>query len=226
MPTAPRWTTIRDIWNSLTPDQRQKLADADPLTIGNLNGIPLSDRIAANKVNIRNEIARRQSEITALQKRIDGLSGGLDDGTNGMQIAALNSQIADHQKYIDSFQALLDKKWEWKDENRNPIAQTGVNVVVFDPKSSAIGSYYGPIDPQTGDTTWHRATTRPSFNGPAVSSRSRSPSDAGVVFGEARAFSRIVRRLRERADRRLDDGAGTQLRRCDGGTRRESRNAR
>jgi hypothetical protein len=58
--------------------------------IGNLDGIPLRDRVTANRISIQNEIARRRSEVDDLQKQID-------------------------------------------------------------PTSSAIGSYYGPIDPQTGD---------------------------------------------------------------------------
>ncbi|GAA4058423.1 hypothetical protein GCM10023065_04590 [Microbacterium laevaniformans] len=82
--------TIREVWNALRPAQREKLTSADPLVIGNLDGIPLRDRVTANRISIQNEIARRRSEVDDLQKQID-------------------------------------------------------------PTSSAIGSYYGPIDPQTGD---------------------------------------------------------------------------
>ncbi|WP_288119280.1 MULTISPECIES: alpha/beta hydrolase [unclassified Microbacterium] len=118
--------------------------------IGNLDGIPLRDRVTANRISIQNEIARRRSEVDDLQKQIDELSAHPTRGSSAL-ISVLRARIAEHETYVSSYQDLLEKKWEWKDENRQPVSQVGVNVVVFDPTSSAIGSYYGPIDPQTGD---------------------------------------------------------------------------
>ena len=118
--------------------------------IGNLDGIPLRDRVTANRISIQNEIARRRSDVDDLQKQIDELSAHPTRGSSVL-ISVLRARIAEHETYVSSYQNLLEKKWEWKDANRQPVSQVGVNVVVFDPTSSAIGSYYGPIDPQTGD---------------------------------------------------------------------------
>lgn len=142
---------VRDVWNKLTPERRQELIKKDPLIIGNLNGIPIGDRVAANKINIRNEIARRERELDALQKQRDELLANITDESDALELLNLNNQIKDHKKYIDSYNKLLTEKWQGFDSQRKQVTQTGLNVVAFDPATDAVATYYGAIDPETRD---------------------------------------------------------------------------
>jgi hypothetical protein len=141
---------IREVWNGLTPEQRAALIAAAPLVIGNLNGIPLRDRVAANRINIRDEIAARETKIEKIeQQKAEALRNayyGDDDVA-----AVYDQQIDEQQAVIDYYQSLLDQQVTWRDESGVPHTDDGARVVVFDPRNQAIATYQGPLDPATGD---------------------------------------------------------------------------
>jgi len=141
---------IREIWNGLTPEQRAAIIAAAPLVIGNLNGIPLRDRIAANRINIRNEIDAREAKIEQIERqKADALRNAYYGDED---IAAIYDEQIDGQRaVIDYYQSLLDQQVTWYDESGVLHTDDGARVVVFDPQSKAIATYQGPIDPATGD---------------------------------------------------------------------------
>lgn len=67
----------RYLLNSLTPDERRHVMQADPATIGNLDGVPFELRAAANEINIRNAIIderqRNGGKDTATSTRLTEL---------------------------------------------------------------------------------------------------------------------------------------------------------
>ncbi|MFE0751625.1 alpha/beta hydrolase [Gordonia sp. NPDC058843] len=58
---------------SLTPEQVRRLAQADPQTIGSMDGVPFPVRIDANETNIRNGLIDERQKQPPNQRRIDRL---------------------------------------------------------------------------------------------------------------------------------------------------------
>ena len=146
---------IRETWNSMDQATRDALIAASSLIIGNLNGIPIRDRVTANHNNIRDEIARREAEIARLQALVDGLKTG--DRADAWTAKGYLDEMEKLREPIDYWQSLLDQKVTWTDEDGGIHTETGARVVVFAPESDAIGTYHGPLDPVTGDIpSWVR----------------------------------------------------------------------
>lgn len=71
---------IAALWATLTPSQRLALARTYPQLIGNLQGVPYSDRSIANRVQLNRDIAATQRQIQAdptdddARSRLEGLN--------------------------------------------------------------------------------------------------------------------------------------------------------
>jgi hypothetical protein len=145
---------IRQVWGSMSREQRDALVAASPLVIGNLDGVPLRDRVAANHRSIGHEIDHREAQIAALEAKRDAEianpSSYPEQSPSSIR-AAYDARIAEHRAVILSYRGLLTQRVTWIDENRHTHVDTGARVVVFDPRSQAIGTYHGPIDAVTGD---------------------------------------------------------------------------
>jgi hypothetical protein len=141
---------IRQVWNGLGPEQQAALIAAAPLVIGNLNGIPLRDRIAANRINIRDEITAREARIDEIKRQKADALRPAYTGKDGVA-AVYDGLIAEQQSTIDYYESLLDQQVMWRDEDNVRHTDTGARVVVFDPRRKAIATYQGAIDPVTGD---------------------------------------------------------------------------
>ena len=142
---------IRETWNAMDPATRDALIAASSLIIGNLNGIPIRDRVTANHKNIRDEIARREAEIARLQALVDGLKTG--NRADAWTAKGYLDEIDKLREPIDYWQSLLDQDYVWWDESERKHTDrgAGARVVVFDPGNDAVATYHGPIDPVTGD---------------------------------------------------------------------------
>lgn len=143
-------TLIRQVWNGLSGDRRNELITASPLVIGNLDGIPLRDRIAANRINIENEMAARRDAIAEIERQRQLALKNAYYGSEGID-QIYDDRVAKEQAKIDYYQSLLDQKVDWRSEDGTLHTDSGSRVVVFDPRIDAIATYQGAIDPVTGD---------------------------------------------------------------------------
>ncbi|MFB8387337.1 alpha/beta hydrolase [Microbacterium sp. NPDC055910] len=141
---------IRQVWDSLDRAQRDALIEASPKIIGNLDGIPIADRVTANHINIEDEIRARQAEIERIEQMRADAKDRAYYGHDGID-AEYDKLVAEQQTLIDYYEGLLTQEVRFIDENGVPSSYTGSRVVVFDPAQSAIATYHGPIDPETGD---------------------------------------------------------------------------
>lgn len=140
---------IRETWNTMDQATRDALLAASPMILGNLNGIPIRDRVTANRTNIRAEIARREAEIARLQEKLDGMTAR--NHWSAQRRKSLSDEIAELREPIGAWKDLLGQKINWVDLNRVTHDEIGARVVVFDPASDAIATYHGPLDDVTGD---------------------------------------------------------------------------
>lgn len=141
---------VRQVWDSLDQAQQDALIAGSHEIIGNLDGIPIGDRVEANRLNIQDEIAAREAEI----ERLEALRDAAVDRSYYSQGAVekeYDDLIAEQQRLIDSYQDLLTQKIQVVDETGAVRTETGARVVVFDPSQQAIATYHGPLDPVTGD---------------------------------------------------------------------------
>ncbi|GAA1855924.1 alpha/beta hydrolase [Microbacterium koreense] len=141
---------IREVWDSLDPRRREALIEQSPRVIGNLDGIPLGDRIAANHLTIADEISGHEAEMARLDEmRDDALEVAYHSGDAVDR--HYDDLIAEHQRMIDYYEGLLTQEVTVTDQQGAASIETGARVVVFDPSAQAIATYHGPIDPRTGD---------------------------------------------------------------------------
>src|SRR6218665_2261187 len=85
-------------WNILTPQQRAVLVTRYPTTVGQLNGLPPADRVAANRLLATRRLAEAQTELAQLQARLGALPTLLNKYSPTVsqpQRVALNASIAD-----------------------------------------------------------------------------------------------------------------------------------
>lgn len=142
---------IRETWNAMDDTAREALIAASSLIIGNLNGIPIRDRVTANHNSMRAEIARREAEIARLQAQVDDMQ--VRNVWSARNRQRLLDEIEELQQSVVAWNDLLDDDYVWRDETNKKWTETeaGARVVVFDPTQDAIATYHGPIDPMTGD---------------------------------------------------------------------------
>ncbi|MEV6974647.1 alpha/beta hydrolase [Kitasatospora sp. NPDC093806] len=74
---------VKQWWNGLTEDQRQKFIDAHPDRIGNLDGIPATDRDRANRITLQQAKQDLQVQLDHLgpepPAKIAGMSGAVSN---------------------------------------------------------------------------------------------------------------------------------------------------
>lgn len=140
---------IRETWNTMDQATRDALLAASPMILGNLNGIPIRDRVTANHTNIRDEIARREAEIARLQEKLDGMTAR--NHWSAQRRKSLSDEIAELREPIGAWKDLLDEQPVWYDESGREHKHSGAQVVVFNADANAIATYHGAIDPVTGD---------------------------------------------------------------------------
>ncbi|WP_349426007.1 alpha/beta hydrolase [Microbacterium sp. LWS13-1.2] len=148
---------IRQVWDSLDRAEKDALIAASPHVIGNLDGIPIGDRVAANRLNIEDEIAAREAEIERLERLRDAAVDRSYQGQGAVE-QVYDDLIAEQQRLIDYYEGLLTQEIQVVDETGAVRTETGARVVVFDPAHQAIATYHGPLDPVTGDIpSWVRS---------------------------------------------------------------------
>ncbi|WP_147440354.1 alpha/beta hydrolase [Mycetocola tolaasinivorans] len=153
---------IAEVWASLTPEQRDVLIQDNPLLVGNLEGIPLRDRDAANRITATEYRARIERELF-FAEYVAGLPQ--DPLTHLMDHDADIARLRGEIRTID--QMLGDRnhlyagqgnpvgypfgEYEVLDENREPYKRNGVVLVGFDPTRDSIITFQGALDPVTGN---------------------------------------------------------------------------
>ena len=144
---------IRQVWESMGEERREKMIKESPMIIGNLNGIPIGDRIRANHINLDDGATAAEKEAAALRAKLNDPAtfDGLHERVAAQDRKALMDQIAAADATAAKYRALLDQDVSWTDENGVNQMHHGARVVVFDPKNEAIATYHGPIDPVTRD---------------------------------------------------------------------------
>ncbi|MDN4479647.1 alpha/beta hydrolase [Demequina muriae] len=145
--TPPSATQVREWWSDLDTATAQALIAGAPLLVGNLNGVRLDHRIAANRINMQHAIDAEQEEVEALRQRMNRMQGPGNVGARfdiEDQIAAINDRI-------DVWQGLLDDPTTYVDEYSARQRITGAQVVAFDIERQSVATYHGPIDPSTGE---------------------------------------------------------------------------
>ena len=150
---------VREVWGMLSDAQRAALIARSPMIIGNLDGIPLLDRVEANRSNVSNEIGLRQDAIADLRARIDDPDAWTAKHPRDIAAgkAELLERIAIEQRAIDGYRALLDQQVTWYGEDGVRHTDSGARIVVFDPAQSAIAPYHGAIGTETRDVpAWLR----------------------------------------------------------------------
>jgi hypothetical protein len=134
----PSPSQVRSVWNALSEQQQADLIAEQPAVIGNLDGIPIADRAAANRLNIQAEIDRleneRNEEAATIHPRY----------RRQWLIDELTSTI-------DYYEGLLHDTTSYRDQNEIDQTRTGSVVMIFDPDNDGIATYQGPLDPTTGD---------------------------------------------------------------------------
>ncbi|MGW9585835.1 alpha/beta hydrolase [Microbacterium sp. NPDC055455] len=141
---------VRQVWDSLSHAEREALIAGAPHVIGNLDGVPIGDRVAANRLNIEDEIAARRAEIERLQAARDAALGRAYHSRDAVE-QAYGALIAEQQRLIDAYEGLLTQEIQVIDASGASRTEIGARVVVFDPARQAIATYHGPLDPVTGD---------------------------------------------------------------------------
>jgi len=98
-------------WSVLTPQQRAVLVSRYPATVGQLNGLPPADRVAANRLLATRRLAEAQTELAQLQARLGALPTLLNKYSPTVsqpQRVALNASIADLSQEITYLSQVQD----------------------------------------------------------------------------------------------------------------------
>ncbi len=161
----PDAQAVRAVWDTLSPADRDRLIKADPMIMGNLNGVPLMYRAVANRANIRAEITRLQAQLDAGPVRGPGYdSFGLRANLSSYEDPEWAAESADLRNRIRLLENLLEdpeadhprdvqRLW-WFDGTKIKRYRRGQEVVVFDPSREAIGIYHGAYDEQGDVPAW------------------------------------------------------------------------
>lgn len=138
--SEPDSTLVREWWQSLDRSSRDALIAKVPLLVGNLNGIVLADRAAANRLIVRAAIGDLEKKNEALRT----LAPTYDSSYRLVSGAEANARaIAENEKTIRSFSQLLAES----DLSRDGELQ----IVAFDLKRESFVAYTGRFDSSTGE---------------------------------------------------------------------------
>jgi Alpha/beta hydrolase len=86
--------TVAAAWAALTPAQRAELIALSPERIGNLDGIPPADRIAANRIQMERDLANGTGDTALLKNLLDSNSQVILYRPADGQIAIVHGNIA------------------------------------------------------------------------------------------------------------------------------------
>jgi len=144
---------IRRVWDALDETQRNKMIEESPMTIGNLDGIPIGDRTRANAINLENEATKAENDAAALRAKLNNPAtfDGMHERVAAQERKRLMDEIADADALAEKYRGFLEQEITWVDEHGVFHSEKGARVVVFDPSQEAIATYHGPIDPVTRD---------------------------------------------------------------------------
>ena len=144
---------IRRVWDALDESQRTRMIEDSPMTIGNLDGIPIGDRIRANAINLENEASAAESDAAALRAKLNNPAtfDGMHERVAAQERKRLMDEIAAADALAEKYRGFLEQDITWVDEHGVFHSEKGARVVVFDPSQEAIATYHGPIDPVTRD---------------------------------------------------------------------------
>ncbi|MFD2674917.1 hypothetical protein [Gulosibacter bifidus] len=161
----------RAAWDALSDEQQDALIASNPETIGAMNGVPFTDRIRANDININREVAELQAEIGQLKREID--EGKHKDlfwtpFTNESEKAQERlSNLEKRQKYFNSL-----------------LSGDGNGAVLFDPDNNRVIEMVGDPKANVKDVVTFVSGTNTTIN--TVGDYSNFPKylvDAGDAQG-------------------------------------------
>jgi hypothetical protein len=95
-------SAVQQRWNSLSPDQQQRLIANHPNEIGAMNGIPVTARDQANRSVLSTMQQQAQSELEGAKS---DLASGAEQGDLSAMLAA-QSHVEASQKQVDALQHL------------------------------------------------------------------------------------------------------------------------
>lgn len=159
LPPQARIAAIRAWFATLTPDQARRLALLFPGVVGNLDGAPLADRVAANRVQIAvaldDELAQRAALETGVA-RMGGAQRWWAGANNSDLINLVNrfddpaAALASNTTRIGYYNKLL------YEQVPNPVRRqggpdlVGHQILYFDPSGDGkIAEIWGPLDADT-----------------------------------------------------------------------------
>ncbi len=159
LPPKQRIAAIRAYFASLTPDQSRQLALLYPGVVGNLDGAPLPDRMAANRVQIAvaldDELTKR-AEIDADVARMGGLQQWWAQANHGGWVDYVarfhdpQSALQSNARRIDYYNNLLYEQVDNPVQRPGVPAKVGHQILYLDPRGDGkIAEMWGPIDTDT-----------------------------------------------------------------------------
>ena len=150
--------SIGQVWQALTPDQRQQLIDDFPLLIGNLDGIALRDRNTANVITAKEHRSELEKQIKMFQllEKESGVGQLFADKISGLkgEIKSLDAILGDRNgKYSKEEDASGQAFGEYRvfDGNQIETYQKGAVLVGFNPLRDSIITFQGALDQDTGN---------------------------------------------------------------------------
>ncbi|MFG2627844.1 alpha/beta hydrolase [Streptomyces sp. NPDC048473] len=157
----------KDWWNGLTQQQRDQYLDLSPDQIGNLDGIPVADRDAANRKNLPDLISKLEGKTDSTSK--DQLAGlkeidrqlkegsqppmyliGIGDEGNGRAIVSYGNPDTSKNvsAYVPGLNTSLDEEFAKNDLKR--ARDTAIGSQGYDQSTASI-VWLGYDAPQTPD---------------------------------------------------------------------------
>ncbi|WP_277212353.1 alpha/beta hydrolase [Isoptericola croceus] len=140
---------VRQVWDTLSPAQKDALVRSTPRVIGNLDGIPLGYRAKANETNIRAEISRLQARLAEIDAELDyppgsyAMAGSSPHADLTGERHDLLAAIAGYETYLAVPEGV---ERFWFDADGMPQVADRVHVVAFDPDGPSIATYHGVFD--------------------------------------------------------------------------------
>ncbi|MGZ0066853.1 hypothetical protein [Microbacterium arborescens] len=143
--TPPDAERVREWWAATDPATRAALVAGVPLLVGNLDGVRLADRFAANERSMKTAVAEKEAQNARIRMQLD------DPRTAPKDRVLLRQALAENQRHVDAWRAMLESEGSFLDEGGTRQRVEGTQLAVFDPSRDAIAVYYGLLDPATGD---------------------------------------------------------------------------
>ena len=143
-----RVQSVRALFASLTPDDARLLVLLHP-SLGGVDGVPLPDRIAANRVLVTVALADRRAELALLESRRDRLADDWqpwnDDDLDGT-VAGVAARIRFYEDLLSEPTPAIGRR------PGEPLTVAGHQVLLFsDDGDGAFAELWGRIDDRTAN---------------------------------------------------------------------------